>query len=326
MHTFRSFPKGPFQLAESATFLCGFTPQAGSCATTRAGELFLGFASDVDFAPVVVRLVQEGDVIVGSASRDAPGLVAQVERILSLDVDASTFESVCAKDPVVHAALAERPGFRPVVFPSPYEAAVWGVLAQRVPMKAAAKAKESLAAATGTEALGLGRQFLVSPHPAALLEVREVPGIPTEKLRRLHGIAAAALEGKLDASRLRSMPESHALRELESLRGVGPWTANHILHRGAGSVDALPLDEPRVLRAVSAIVGRDDTMSAEEVRARARRWSPFRMWVCVLLVSRLAATPRWHGPEPRGRAARSVRRGTEESFVQASLRFDGPAR
>jgi DNA-3-methyladenine glycosylase II len=323
MHTFRSFPKGPFQLAESAKFLCGFTPQAGSSATLPTGELVLGFTSDGDFAPVVVKLAQQGDAVVVVASRAAPGLEAQVDRILSLDVDASRFESVCAKDPAVHAALTARPGFRPVVFPSPYEAAVWGVLAQRVPMKAAAKAKESLAAATGTEAIGLGTKLVVSPHPAALLEAREVLGIPSEKLRRLHGIAEAALEGKLDASRLRAMPEREALRELESLRGVGPWTASHILHRGAGSVDALPLGEPRVLRAVSAIAGRDDTMSPEEVRVRAEGWSPFRMWVCVLLVSRLAATPRWHGPEPRGRVARSVRLAP---FVQASLPLERPTR
>ena len=113
MTTFRVLPNGPFLLAESARFLCGFVPQGGSSAVTEDGEVFLGFASDGDFAPVVVRLVQEGAEVFGSASRDAPGLVGQVERILSLDVDGSAFASVCKRDPAVHEVLEARPGFRP---------------------------------------------------------------------------------------------------------------------------------------------------------------------------------------------------------------------
>ena len=107
-------------------------------------------------------------------------------------------------------------------------------------MKAAVNAKRKLAAATHTIAEGFGRSFVVAPHPASLLEVPEVAGIPAEKLVRLRGIADAALSGKLDASRRREMREGAALLELESLRGVGPWTASHILHRGAGSTNALP--------------------------------------------------------------------------------------
>ncbi|MBX3192574.1 MAG: hypothetical protein KF819_36655 [Labilithrix sp.] len=287
-----------FSLEASAKFACGFTPAAGSAGRLEDGRLVMGFLDEA-FVPVTVALRQRGLVVEGESSgaADVDAIRRQVARILSLDHDGSALPRVDA--PVVRRLLAEAPGFRPVCFPSAYEAAVWGVLAQRAPMTVAARVKQRLAAATGTLAEGFGRTLFPCPPPRRLLAVEALPGVSSEKLARLHAVAAAALDGRLDVARLRAMAPSEALADLRAIRGVGRWTAEHILVRGAGTVDELPLSEPRVLRAIAEAYGLDATPSEAEAARIGERWRPFRTWVSVLLVMNLRRSAgRFANPRP----------------------------
>ena len=236
-----------------------------------------------------------------NASDAVASIAAQTARILSLDHDASDLEAVAARDPIAGRLLAGAPGFRPVCFPSPYEAAVWAVLAQRISMVVAAGIKQRLAIATGTVARGFGQELHPSPAPARLLELRSFEGLLAEKLTRLHAVALAALDGKLDAARIRSMPHAEAVADLRAIRGVGPWTAEHVVMRGCGVVDELPSTEPRVLRGIAEAYGLDATPTAEEALHIAEGWRPYRMWIAVLAVMNLSHSPRWNGPEARGK-------------------------
>src|SRR5262249_19906692 len=141
-------------------------------------------------------------------------------------------------------------GLRPVCFYSTYEAAVWAILSQRIQMRQAARLKDRLREAFGEGVDIHGHSMRAFPSPEKLLEVQEFPGVCGSKIDRLHAIARAALAGDLDASYLRSLPESEALQTLRALPGVGPFSAELILLRGAGHPDYVTLLEPRFRRAV----------------------------------------------------------------------------
>ena len=80
--------------------------------------------------------------------------------------------------------------------------------------------------------------------------MREFPGLPQEKVHRLHGIADAALAGDLEVARLRALGADGARAALRRLRGIGEFWASGIWLRACGVVDEFP-DEPRC-RAVLA--------------------------------------------------------------------------
>ena len=87
------------------------------------------------------RSVQQGDearvVVTGDGDLDAAA--TQACRFLSLDVDARGWPDVGRRDPVIADAQERLPGLRPCGFHSPYEAAAWAVLSQRLRIVQAAR-------------------------------------------------------------------------------------------------------------------------------------------------------------------------------------------
>jgi DNA-3-methyladenine glycosylase II len=300
--------RGPFSLAAAAGFLRGFTPAAGSSA--EAGDrLQLAFRLDGTFAPVGVSLRQEGDRVCGALTGSAAAAVArdQVARILSLDHDGAGWAALGAREPVVGELQANYPGLRPVCFASPYEAGVWGLLAHRLRMPQAAALRRRLAEAHGAAVTVDGTAIPTLPAPADLLKVNRLPGLPDEKMARLHALAEAARAGHLDAARLRALPVDQALADLARLPGVGPWTAGHILLRGAAVADAPAFAEPRVVRAVARAYRLAALPGEAECETIAEGWRPFRTWVAVLLAVHLKRTGDWSEPGDRARRGRPRR-------------------
>jgi DNA-3-methyladenine glycosylase II len=298
-----------FRLEAAADFYRGFVPGSGMAAVD-VGTLTLAFRLDRTFEAVAVALKDDGDEVVGEyqGTTEEALLRAQLQRMLGLEVSGDAWHELGKRDPVVGGLQAEFPGFFTACKPSPYDAAIWAIISPRVGMAQAAQLKAEIARQHGTTVAVLGREHHVFPAPEAVLAIDRFPGLSPEKLRRCHGVAEAALAGRLDAQRLRGLDEAEALAELRSLPGIGAWSAEHILYRGAGVTDALPTAEPRVLHGLAHAYG-VARPSLEDYRRIAERWRPFRMWVCVLLARHLARTDGWKAPGlSRERAAASRRR------------------
>ena len=103
-----------------------------------------------------------------------------------------------------------------------------------------------------------------------------------EKVRRLHGLARAALDGRLDTEALRAMPAVAALASLRELPGVGPFTADAVLYRGCGVVDGIPGSDELGQTVIRDLYGLE-TMTAADVERISDAWRPYLMWAVVLL-------------------------------------------
>jgi DNA-3-methyladenine glycosylase II len=313
MKTFLLQPRGPYALAASQRFFCSFTPAAGT-AQSDGDTLRLVFRLDGTFAPTGVALREAGSGDLHgeiSGAGDVETVSAQVARILSLDHDATDFVRLGEREPAIGAIQATLPGFRPVCFASPYEAAVWGLLAQRVALKQAAAMRSKLAAAHGDTVVVAGQAMQAFPSPEALLAAERSTFVSEEKWERLRGVALAAQAGELDPSRLRALEVDDALAQLGQLRGVGGWTAGHILLRGCGTADVPTLAEPRVRRAAAVAYGLPSDPSDAELVELFDRWRPWRTWTAVLLALHLSRSGLWDTAEgKRGGPPKRVRKAS----------------
>lgn len=195
--------RGPFDLAASTRFLEGFAPAGRSDAATEPGLLRLAFPAEAGWLTIGAAVRQRGGTVTAELTGnvdDHDRVIGQVERMLSLDVDGRGFPELGRSDPVVGELQDRYPGLRPVSFHSPYEAACWSIIAQRIRITQAAAVKQRLADELGDRVTVAGQQLTAFPAPYQL-RGRMLPGLPALKVERLHAIAAAALDGKLDAAR-----------------------------------------------------------------------------------------------------------------------------
>ncbi|SFW71147.1 DNA-3-methyladenine glycosylase family protein [Amycolatopsis australiensis] len=276
--------RGDFDLAAAARFLAGFAP-AGQ-PEAEPGALRLAFPLEGEWTPVgaVLRQRSPGEVAVEvhGPPEHAGAVVEQVRRMCALDVDGTEFGGVGRRDPVIGLAQEAHPGLRPVLFASPYEAACWAVLSHRVRMAQAVRLRRDLTERHGTELDVGGRVLTAFPEPAALAKLEHLPGAPEVKLQRLRAMGEAAAAGMLDAAALRAMPAEDALKELQRLPGIGRFSAELILIRGAGHPDVYPRGEQRLHEIMRAAYHLPDA-GAEELAEIAEAWAPYRSWAAFLL-------------------------------------------
>jgi DNA-3-methyladenine glycosylase II len=87
----------------------------------------------------------------------------------------------------------------------------------------------------------------------------------------------------LDGARLRGLPRDRALAELKQLQGIGDFSAELVLLRGAGDPDHLPLHEPRLCRGAALAYDLEEPPDRDWLEDRAQAWRPYRTWVVLLL-------------------------------------------
>jgi DNA-3-methyladenine glycosylase II len=307
MRTFTLEALGPFSLAASTRFLEGFTPAGYTEAAGQPLELAFPAEGSWQTAGVVVREHPRGVAgqIVSPPAPEpelATAIRSQLARILSLDVDGSGFPALGERDPVVAGLQRRYPGLRPVGFWSPYEAAAWAIIGHRIQIRQAAAIKARMAQQLG-EPVTFGDHVVHAfPAPQRLAGLANFAGLSGRKPEWLRSLAGAALGGRLDAAKLRALPPGQALAQLKQLPGIGDFSAELVLLRGAGDPDHTPRHEPRLARAVALAYRLSQPPPVEQLLRLSENWRPYRTWVTLLLRAQLedetgeiAGTPRIPG-------------------------------
>ena len=212
--------------------------------------------------------------------RDVTVAVQRCRRLLDLDADPTAVDAVLGADPLLTGLVRARPGRRvPGAVDGP-ELALRAVLGQQVSVAAARTLAGRIVALAGkplTTPVGAVTHLFPGPEAVAALNPDDLP-LPGRRRRTLVTLSAMLSDGDLVIDP--GANREHLTARLQSLPGIGVWTAGYVRMRALADPDVFLPTDLGARRAVSALGLPDD---AARVRGLAERWRPWRSYALLHL-------------------------------------------
>jgi len=101
-------------------------------------------------------------------------------------------------------------------------------------------------------------------------------GLSGPKIRYVLALAKDVESGRIDPDALAKMSDADAAAMLQSVKGIGPWTAAIYLLFCEGRVDIWPPGDVALLGAYCAGRKRGPLPEMKQFDARAQKWAPYR--------------------------------------------------
>jgi 3-methyladenine DNA glycosylase/8-oxoguanine DNA glycosylase len=211
-----------------------------------------------------------------AADRSPEAVLPLVRRLLGLDVDLAEALRLAAADPWLGAIVPSVRGLRPPRFASLFETFAMTIPFQQVSLEAGQSYVNRLVARFGRSR---GAVWLF-PTPemiadASIDDLRAV-GLSVAKAKTLRHVACLILAGALSEAEIERLPTDEALRLLDDLPGIGPWTAGVILLRGFGRLDVFPPGDVGARRTLGRLLGRTSPIGDAEETQVLERLGPYR--------------------------------------------------
>lgn len=210
--------------------------------------------------------------------RDLGPALQRCRRLADLDADPAGVAEVLGDDPVLGAALSRRPGLRVAGAVDGGELAVRAVLGQQITVAAARTLAGRLAAEAGERvALNGDREWLQFPTPAAVIDAVEHLGMPARRKETIRRLAEALASETLNLDE--GCDPRAAVRTLDAIPGIGPWTTGYIGMRALADPDAYPVRDAGVRNALQ----RRGLSAREDETVLSERWRPWRAYAVAHL-------------------------------------------
>ncbi len=185
-------------------------------------------------------------------------LAGTVRKILGLDVDPGPLQRLTGADPALGPVALALRGMRPPRFAEWFEAFANVIPFQQVSLDAGTAVVGRFIRRFGERLELDGKQYQAFPTAAVIADASQdelrACGLSHHKATSLRVIAEAIATGELSETNIAALSTGDAIKALTALPGIGPWTANVILLRGLGRLDAFPPGDSGILRGLRKLM------------------------------------------------------------------------
>jgi DNA-3-methyladenine glycosylase II len=225
----------------------------------------------------------QGGPVPEDVARD---LMETTRWMLGLDADPAPVGWLVEQEPRLGPVASALRGFRPPCFPTLFETCARVLPFQQLSLDAGTAITGRLVARFGPVLTHADHEWHAFPSPEAIADaslesLREV-GLSRAKVVALQSLAARAIAGELDAKQFQSLSSGAALKRLQALPGIGPWSAAVILLRGLRRMDVFPTGDVGVARNLPKLLGLSAPWSPADACAFAERFGDRRGYLYFL--------------------------------------------
>ena len=136
-------------------------------------------------------------------------------------------------------------------------------------------------------------ELMLPPDPTILSKKNytEFHSFGIERQRAIHLISAARSVRRLDA--IVDLDSVEASRLLQSVPGIGPWTAGYVLATTLGDADAIILGDDNLPSSVAWVIAGEPRASDERMLELLKPYAGHRWRVCRMIIAAGHHAPRY---------------------------------
>jgi DNA-3-methyladenine glycosylase II len=218
---------------------------------------------------------------------DHSAITSTVEWLLGWDIDTRPILKAIKKDPVISYLAKPLQGLRPFSHPTFFEAIVKAILQQQVSFRSANQVTRRLVLEYGQTCL-IGEEQLYGFPPLHILNALSDSDLRTCKLGfkvpYLMGLFEALSSRSLKLDELVLLDTPTIIERLDTLRGVGLWTAELAVLTGLRRLDVFPADDLGIRQIISQLYLKGKPTKRADVEAVSERWGGVKSQVLYFLM------------------------------------------
>ncbi len=219
--------------------------------------------------------IKNPDVLL-SAAQD------EIAWMFGADVDLSPLYAMMDEATETRQLKESLYGLKPPRLRDLYEVLIGTITEQSISLAAAMSVRKRMVERYGSSLHYQGRDYFTFPSAEILAALSEdelfTVGLSRAKVRAIKTVSEQVVNGELDLEALRHLPTAEFMKTLIALKGIGTWTAEVALSRGAGRYDII-LDKDVGLRSgLKRWYGEERVQSADDIRGLLERfgdWSGY---------------------------------------------------
>jgi len=262
-------PVHPFDFSKSINFMNMFSPTSGE---QTLHDLSFTKAVYIEDQTMAFRLENNGTVeepvlLYTLFSHESitdhleSELLNRIKFFLSLEDDLKPFYDHGMKDKNFQTVIKKLYGLHQVKFLTPFEAACWAVLSQRISMNVAHNMKERLTQAVGDNISVDGVDYLTFPSADQIknLGVENLTLILKNHRKSEYIMNVSESFSTVEEDFLRNAPLDEVKNWLLDIKGIGEWSAHLELIRGLGRMEELSENDRMLTSCAKKVYGNEIT-------------------------------------------------------------------